>query len=239
MIVKTQAIVLHALKYGENGRILKAITAEEGLVPIFIRSVGNPKKGGINAFLEPMTRVELCYERRNGQGMASLKEIIPTNSSEIINTNIYTSAIAMFMAEVAQNVLHEEEKDLPLFELLSDWIQRLHGMDRQADIPLLYLFSLSSSLGFSPDLESKGAYFDLREGHFHDKAPAHEDYIQGDESQFLRSFLAFKADLGPRPHASNPKARSILLGHMLQYFKIHVQGFREIKSHKILAQIIS
>jgi DNA repair protein RecO (recombination protein O) len=186
-----------------------------------------------------MTRVELCYERRNGQGMANLKEIVPTNSSEIINANIYTSAIAMFMAEVAQNVLHEEEKDLPLFELLSDWIQRLNGTDKQGDIPLLYLFSLSSSLGFSPDLESKGAYFDLREGIFHGITPPHDDYIQGDECQYLRSFLEFEADLGPRPRSSNPKSKGMLLEHMLQYFKIHVQGFRDIKSHKILAQILS
>ena len=239
MIVKTRAIILHAMKYGENGRILKAMTSEEGLVPIFIRSAGSAKKGRINAYLEPMTRVELCYTRRNGTGMADLREITPLKSAELMETDVLKSSIAMFMAEVGRGIVHEEEKDQPLFELLWTWVEKLHNSKKKGDIPLLYLISLSNILGFGPDLESEGLFFDLREGLFISSPPDHVDYLEENETALFRAFLLYEAGNGSRPVLKKNDSKQRLLLQLLYYFKLHLHGFRDIKSHEILAQVLS
>jgi len=239
MIIKTRAIVLHAMKYGENGRVLKAMTEEEGMVPIFIRSVGSAKKGSITAYLEPMTRVELCHQRRPSGGMSALRELSPCSSTDLMNSSIYRSSVSIFMAEVAHGVLHEEEKDPRLFELLWNWVDTLNEGGKMGDIPIRFLLSLSFTLGFAPDSESEGPYFDLREGLFIERVPAHGDYLGQEYSTALRSYMEIE-DLGIASKTLiKPYSKAILTKHLLQYFHIHLPGFREIKSHKILAQIMS
>lgn len=231
---KSKAFILHAKKYGENGRILHVYTQEEGLVSLFVRSIGSSKRGGIGAYLEPMTRVEVCYDRRHTQSLAVLKELNPLAPEEIIRSNLIIGSVALFMAEVMHASLNEGEQDDQVFNLLWNWMDTLNTTTRYADIPVRFLISMSDVLGFSPDRYSEGQWFDLREGVFA-SVPGHRDHLTADTSRLLKQYL-HENSLGLVPVSRNH--REELLDGLLAYFKNHIPNFKEVRSHKILHAVL-
>jgi DNA repair protein RecO (recombination protein O) len=232
---KSKAFILHAKKYGENGRILHLYTQEEGMLSLFVRSVGSAKKGGIGAYLEPMTRVEVCYDKRNTHSLAVLKELNPISPEEIIRSSLIIGSISMFMAEVVHASLNEEEQDEQVFNLLWNWMDTLNTTNRYADIPVRFLISMSDVLGFSPDRYSEGDIFDLRDGVFI-SLPEHKDHLDAGTSKLLKRFLH---ETSPSLTSVTRNDRESLLDGLLSYYKNHIPNFKEVRSHSILNQVLS
>jgi DNA repair protein RecO (recombination protein O) len=104
---------------------------------------------------------------------------------------------------------------------------------------LYFLLRLTKYLGFYPDTSNFSAeYFDLMEGCFTNILPHHPLILRSKETslwaQLLKSsfdtlsFIVIKAS-----------EKRVILTAILEYYKIHIEGLIEVKSHQILEEVLN
>ncbi|NNF19015.1 MAG: DNA repair protein RecO [Flavobacteriaceae bacterium] len=239
MQVTTRAIVLSSLKYGDSSLIVKAFTESDGLKTYLLKGVLSSRKAKIKAaYFQPLMQLEVVAYHKNKGTLEHLKEVHVAYPYESLHTRMDKSAICQFLAEVLVYSLQEEEENTALFNYLQASLQWLDTHEQAANFHLLFMIELSRYLGFYPDSEGEGyPYFDLVEGHFLPDATGNL-LLSGDELFLFKAFLGIKFDALSEIRLTKTQ-RKDLLQILLQYFEIHLHGFRKPKSLAILNEVFS
>jgi DNA repair protein RecO (recombination protein O) len=130
--------------------------------------------------------------------------------------------------------------DKNLYNFLEEFIIRL---DREAGslagYPLCFTLNLAKALGFGPqnNFDSNNTFFDMLGGHFSGQPPEHPYYLGLPLSETLSHCLSITGN-GSYHLPFNQSSRNQLLMRMLEYFRLHISTFREIKSAGILAEVL-
>jgi DNA repair protein RecO (recombination protein O) len=234
---KTKAIVLHSIKQGESGRIVKLYTETYGMCSVFLRATQSKKRGSTAALYQPLTVLDMDLEFRQDR---SLQKVV---SAELITDEIghlndpMRACVAMFMAELFYRSLQEGEPSDTLFAILEGFILKL-GMDENINmIPIEFILNLALYYGIYPDMESEGNILDLREGEFTSQRPMHNEVIDGAAASALRMYRGMGFVGGASPVTR--EIRRELLEGMLLYFKIHIPHFSELKSYSVFKEVFS
>ncbi|MGM0635314.1 MAG: DNA repair protein RecO [Bacteroidota bacterium] len=234
MQVKSTAIVFSIIKYGESDLIVKCFTQENGMLSFIIKGIRKTKKGKLKtSFFQPLSILDLEYTHRNNKNLHFIKEARPAHNLYHLQTNIYKSAIAIFLAEVLNTAIQEEEANASLFAFLKSTIVELENTNNFANLHLFFLVNLTKFLGFYPDTsEIEFPYFNLTEGKFQLK-PSTEITIED------RSLQKFKAILQSSDQAikMTQKDRNQCIALILRFYEIHLSGFRSPKSYQILKEL--
>ena len=126
MLVKTEAIVLSKIEYGDHDVIVKCYTKNRGVVSYLLRGVLKSKKGNSKiAYYQPLSQLEIEENYRANQSLHFIRDVklgIPYKS---MHTHVLKSSIVMFLSEVLTSVLKEEEANLPLYGFLETSLQWL------------------------------------------------------------------------------------------------------------------
>jgi DNA repair protein RecO (recombination protein O) len=144
----------------------------------------------------------------------------------------------LFLSEVLANSIQEEEQNLALYEYLETAFIWLDLHDKVTNFHLLFLLNLTGFLGFYPDtLEIHKKGFDLLEGTFSDSI--HEKNVISNND-----FYQFKKLLGIifdtlENVAYSKDERQLVLQVIIQYFKLHLDNFRDPKSLQVLETVFS
>ncbi|MES2813178.1 MAG: DNA repair protein RecO [Bacteroidota bacterium] len=235
MLVKTKAIVLSALKYQEKSLIVKCFTQSDGLKSYFVPNAFAAKKSNQKiAYFQPLTILEIEANHKNKGTLEHFKEIrlaIPYNS---INTNIIKSTILIFLSEVLYHGIREEEKNELLFDFLESALVWLDNHDETANFHLILLLEVTKFLGFYPDdSEINFPFFDVLDGNF---TPLHGvNSLPENESLLFKKLLQLKFDGNQRIFTSTE--RQLLLKILLDYYAIHLDGFKKPKSLEVLREV--
>ncbi len=239
MQVTTNAIVLSALKYGDNSLIVKAFTATDGIKSYLLRGVLSSKKGKLKtAYFQPLMQLELVANHRNKGTLESIREAKVSYQYQSLHTDIAKNAITLFLAEMLGNSIFEEEPNPGLFQFIETALQWLDTHDKIANFHLFFLISLSRYLGFYPDTTLMNtSYFDLLEGHFTNTLSLNPILME-------TKLVHFKTLLGTNFDTihtikMNKEDRQELLQSLVLYFELHLQGFRKPKSLAILNEVFS
>jgi DNA repair protein RecO (recombination protein O) len=240
-IHSTRGIVLHHFKYSESSIIAKIYTESFGIQSYIVRGVR--KKGArIKAGLfQPLSLVELVVyykEKNNIQNLKEIKSALPFTS---IPFDINKSTIALFINEILYKCLKEEEANQATFKFLFDAIKFLDKeTQRYSDFHLLFMIKLTKYLGFFPkqNYSSENTIFDLSEGIFVKTTPQHMHFIDNPLSKTMDSFLSigFKDLQNTRIQIQN---RRILLDKFIDYYRLHIEGFDNLKSYPVLKTVFS
>ncbi len=235
MIVKTRGIVLSSLKYGDSGKIIKVYTESSGLKSFIAKSVysGKNKK---NALFIPLNQIEIIFDDRNAHQLFYFKEISQIHHYISIYQSPAKTTIALFLTEILNSVLKEEEANPALFHFLKN---SLIGFDQKetsyADFHLWFLINLTKYLGFYPNLKSGAKYFDLTNGVSSEEIPS-EFYISESELQSFEK-LVFLEFFQQNENNFNQLQRKSLLTTIIRYFELHISDFRHPKSLDVLNQV--
>ena len=245
-IVKTRAIVLHSIKYGDNSLIVKMLTEEEGLQSFMVKNVFGKKSKMKAALFQNMTLLDIVSESGNGS-LSFIKELSLTHYYKDITTNIKKSTIIFFISELLSKTITESETDTALFDFIFNsmiWLDEAE--DDYVNFPIFFAIRLSAYLGFFPNIDtySEGSCFDLLDGNF--------KQIQNDiyqmEPELSRTFYEILEvtrqcdSTGDSPSKSvsqilSLKERRLLLEHISTYYKLHVEDMRELSSYEILKTV--
>lgn len=237
MLVKTKAIVLSALKYQEKSLIVKCFTLSEGLKSYFVPSAFSLKKSNQRiAYFQPLTLIEIEANHKNKASLEYFKEVKISFPYTSITTNIFKSTIVIFLSEVLHHAIKEEEKNESLFTFLETALIWLDTHDEIANFHLILLLEVTKFLGFYPDdSDVDFPFFDIVEGNF----SLHQgmNSIDQNESLLLKKLMELKFDSDLKLFTSSE--RQIVLKILLDYYAIHLDGFKRPKSLEVLKEVFS
>ena len=239
MLTKTQAIVLHSLKYGETRLIVDMFTRSQGRQS-FIVSIPKSVKGKIKKQLfQPLTLLEIESDLRPKLQLQKLSDVRLASPFSSIPFDPNKLSISLFIAEFLYYALRSEQHNEPLFDYIVNSIQWLDAQtDRFANFHLVFLMRLSRFLGFYPNLDhyQTGDYFDLRESIFLSAPPVHRDFLHPQDAEKIQ--LMMRMDF-PTMHLfrMSHQERNRLLEVSLIYYRLHLPDFPELKSVSVLQEL--
>lgn len=240
MLVKTEAIVLGAVKYGDSSVILRTYSEEYGLLS-FIAGGVRSKKGPVKASMtQVLSVVQLVYYSKAKGQLKRIKEAsVPQPLQEVFYHPV-KSSLAMFLAEILQHVIHEEEANQTLYRYLRRAIYELDELtEGLGSFHLKFLYRLTSYLGFQPeDPLASRPYFDLLNGVYSKVEPMHAHYLNGTALlQWLNLHEVSSSFEGKAPF--DLEQRRQLLDNLILYYRLHVKDFGKLRSLEILTEVLS
>lgn len=238
MLVKTKAVVLTSLKYGEADLIVKCLT-ENGMRSYMLkRIIGSKSKKIKLAYFQPLSLLELTANHNQKGRLNSLREVRSSYLYQSVSSDIRKQSIALFLAEVLASAIREEESDSSLFEYVEAALIWLDTHDHVANFHLLFLFRLTRFLGFYPDSKHSGhEYFDLVEGSFSKTRP-HNPFLDKEKLALFRTLIGINFDEVVRL-GWNSEKRQVLLEVLLNYYEFHLPGFKTPRSLNVLKDVFN
>jgi DNA repair protein RecO (recombination protein O) len=237
MLVKTKAIVLSSLKYQEKSLIVKCFTESDGLKSYFVPSAYSNKKVNQKiAYFQPLTIIEIEANHKNKGTLEHFKEIRLAHSYHSINTDIVKSTIVIFLSEILHHAIKEEEKNQSLFSFLETALLWFDTHQETTNFHLILMMEVTKYLGFYPDLtELDFPYFDIKEGYF---TPFQSiNSLTEHETHLFKRLLQLKFDSDQKIFAGIE--RQLLLKILLDFFTLHLDGFKQPKSLDVLTEVFS
>lgn len=237
MLVKTKAIVISSIKYQEKSLIVKCLTQSDGLKSYFVPNAFAAKKSNQKiAYFQPLSLLEIEANHKNKGTLEHFKELKLSHAYQTISTDIVKSTIVIFLSEIIHHSIHEEEQNQNLFEFLESALLWLDAHDEMANFHLILMLEMTKFLGFYPDnSELDSRFFDAKEGVF--STFQGTNCISEHETFLFKKLIDLKFDSDQKVFSANE--RQILLKILLDYYTIHLDGFKKPKSLEVLKEVFA
>ena len=247
MISKTEAIVLHSIRYGDSRLIVDMFTRKYGRLS-FIVSVGRGGRSSMKKqYFQPLTLLAIEADVRPQQQLQHLRGVELLSPSQSLLSEPGKLSIALFIAEFLYYALRGEQQDSRMFDYINSslmWLDRCQN--HYANFHLVFLMRLSRFLGFFPNLSTHDhhstslasplLYFDLRAATFCIEPPPHHDYLMPEEASHIRPLM--RMDFATMHlFCLSRVERARLLEVIIRYYRIHLPAFPELRSLSVLHEI--
>lgn len=223
MLKKTAGIVINYTKFRETSIITRIFTRDLGLKTYLINGVRSNKSKTKMAHFQPLTLLDLVVYEKENANINRLSEVKLARAFHRIPFDFYRSGISMFMGEVLGKIIFDNYQNEQFFDFLFEEISSLDSENFQPGLfILLFLMKTSRFLGFEPS-DAADFYLQLP---LNQSGKAYEDK----KSYLDRLMLSGAENLPSIPG----KIKSILMDDWLLFYKIHMEGFGEVKSLAVL-----
>ena len=151
--------------------------------------------------------------------------------------DVVKSSLTLFLAEVLNRTVVEEECNSPLYHFVRKSVLELDGTKNASDFHLHFLATLTQYLGFSPHgkYSDETPEFNLMDGSFEKSVtPFHPHYLAGENAQRFSDLFFNASSL-----KLNKKNRRELLLSLLEYYRLHVSNFNILKSLEVIEQVFA
>lgn len=236
MLHKTRGIVLHNTKFSESSVVTKIYTREFGLRSFMINGVRKGKGSIRPSHLLPLNLLEMVVYHKEGHGLQRIKELRCDPQLSDLPFNVVKNSIGMFISELLNQALDDEDPNEDLFDFAESFICLL-DMEHEnlANHPLWFMVQLSRYLGFSPQKVqlSEGMVFNLEAGEFTLPQMANSSCMDLVNSAYFSQLL--HSPIEGLSNVKIPKSnRTMLLDDLILYYKIHALHGRNLRSHEVL-----
>ena len=240
MLEKTSGIVLHHFRYGETSVIARVFTREAGLQSFIIPGVRKARARIKQNVFQPLTLVELVIYRKEHGGLQHIREINCSDPWQKIPYDITRTSIAIFLAEMLSGVLKESDASPVMFDYVRESLVFLdQHPGRIVDFHLVFLLQLSSHLGFFPrsNYDAHHPYFNLQEGLYQGSYFGPELSLDQELSRQFHTLCTCPLEELERLQLKGEQ-RKALLQRIIDYYRMHLEGLKEIKSHLVLESVL-
>ena len=181
------------------------------------------------ALFQSLTLLDLVVYNKSNSSLQRISEQRCSEPYHSIPLNFKKSSIAIFLTELLSKTLREEEENKELFCFLHDSFQVLDHLENNFEnFHIHFLVRLTKHLGFA--VNSAGDIFREISSTIGDKS-----FIM-DEESVLQKII--ESNYSTTIKMSNLMRRD-LLEIILQFYRIHNEGFGQLKSTKVLFEIMS
>ncbi len=239
MLISTKAIVLSKIKYKDSDLIVKCFTEKLGVKSYMLKGVLKSKKGKLKvAYFQPLTLLQVEAEYKPNRSLHYFKEVKLLKPYKSLHTNIHKSTVVIFLSELLNSILVEEEENLGLYNYIETALMWFDDVAHQSNFHFLFLVELSKYLGFYPDKKNiTQPYFNLQEGCF-ERHCIDKFCVSEKQSQNLKLLLGTNFD-EVNKLVFDKDEKHKLLNMILVYFKLHLEGFKTPKSLEVLNSVYS
>lgn len=148
-IVKTEAVVLKSMKYGETSKIVTFYTKEFGKLNGIVKGA-RKTKSKFGASLDSMAYVLLVVYKKETGGLNLISQCDLMKSFSNIPSDLDRLVEGLKVIEIIYQVSHYEEKNYPLFKLLIGTLSALDKADKNfSSIGFAFEIKLGELLGYS------------------------------------------------------------------------------------------
>ena len=233
MLQTTKAVVLRLIKYGDRSVVLNAYTEQFGARSYLLRP---PAKGKPIA-LGPLERVELVVAEDPRRELHHVREFRVEKPYLKVPGQPPRALLLLFLQEILSRTLKEEAGDPELFSFVQELLEELDSTEDLPHFPLLVMVRMARQFGFLPGLPGTGEdCFDLREGNYFSGKCVHGEFLGKAETDALA--LLLKAEASRNPVQLPSSQRIALLENLLDYFRLHLPGFGQLKSPAVLHAVL-
>ena len=232
----THAIVLHSIKFGDAQVIIDLFTEQSGRLPFICRIPKTAKAKVKKQFFQPLTCLELNFDYRQNARLQRMRDVRIAHPFSSIPFDPYKLAISLFIEEFLYHATRNEQVNAPLFQYVEDSILWLDGCMRPVpNFHLVFMMRLSRFLGFYPNLEDRapGCFFDLRNGYFTLDRPLHPDFLMPDDAARISLLMRMNFET-MHLFAMSRADRNRCAETILDYYRLHIPNFPELKSFDVL-----
>ena len=236
MDIKTKAIVLRSLKYGESSLIVDLLTESQGRLSFMVHVSKSPKAKFRTFLFQPMTILEINFRYRERAGLQHLTDVRIATSLYGVASNPVKTTVMLFLAEFLYYVTRDEQLNSPLFVYIeSSLLWYDSAKTDYANFHLVFMMRLSRFVGFFPNLDDyvPGEYFDLREGRFTAVAPLHKNFLQPAEASVINTLMRMNYE-SMHLFRMNHDDRNHITETILVYYRLHVPSMPELHSFEVL-----
>lgn len=238
---KTQAIILHAVKYSENSLIVHAYTREYGRMAYVVNGSKSKKSALRGSMLQALTVLELEIDYNPKKELQRIKESRLAYAFSSIPYEPAKNALAIFMAELIYRSLREPHADPDLFDFLVHSVCQLDETESGlGNFHLSFLIQFSHHMGFAPQHNDyiENAHFDLQNGIFTTQIQAFGQYLNKFDSHIFASLCKINYN-NMATYKLSKEDKKAQLEHLLSYYKLHVPHFSHIKSLDVMYQLFN
>jgi DNA repair protein RecO (recombination protein O) len=239
MEVKTKAIVLRTVKYGESRIIVDLLTREAGRVSMVCQLTKSGNGKIKKQLLQPMTMLDVAFDYRKNISLQHFQDLRIGQVYRSLLFDPYKLSITLFLAEFLIYATRDETDNRQLYDFIETSLLWLDNADGGfANFHLVFMLRISLFIGFYPNLDDyhEGCWFDLREGCFTPLRPSHNDCLKPDEAARMRTIMRMSLDnmhLFRMSRVERNRCAEIIL----YYYRLHQSDFPELRSIEVLKEL--
>ncbi len=236
MQVSDKAIVLQNIRHGDKKFILKLYSKQHGIITTIV-AVGNSSKSKIkSSTILPLTLVDIEFIIRQNKDIYLLTEMTCYKVLPHISTSFSKLSIAQFLNEILIKSLKEQSGNEHLYGFVESCLILLNDLESNfTNLHLYFLSELTKYLGFEPqnNYSAQTPFFDCRAGCFSSTYLIAPFGLNNEDSKYFSEFLKSNAMLISLSNAQ----RQMILNVLLDYYKLHLPEFNDVKSLEVLREI--
>ncbi len=235
MLIKTQAFLLSVIKYNDHDAIVKTYTREAGFLTFFIKSLyKNTRKNLKKPLFQPNSILNIVATHRQQKTMEYIREVSIAYHYKNLFFDFDKLNQSTFLREILINVLqNDNQPNLQLFDFIVQSFKKMDQQPMDPDFHIKFLFQLTGYLGFLPDFETQGEYFDIAAGIFTSDLSKINNFFDKQQTSVFYKVLGMIFASKKLEKLSNFE-RQIALKLILIYYQFHLESFKEPKSLQIL-----
>lgn len=238
MEVETRGLVLHTLRYNDTTLIADVLTESDGFRGFAVRVSSARRSTGRHRLFQPLSRLRLCWDEHGRSRLPRPRGVegVPWATIPYAPNK---AAVALFLAEFLRAALRGEPPQPQLFSYVwqsLDWLDT--STSHYANFHLVFLLRLSRFLGFYPNIEGyrDGAFFDMISSTFTLQHPPHPHYVEPALAAHLPTLMRMEYG-NMRVFRFSGAERSRLLAFVVDYYRLHVPSFPELRSLAVLRDV--
>jgi DNA repair protein RecO (recombination protein O) len=152
-IIRTEAVVLRSLDYGETSQIVTLLTRERGKLGVMAKGARRTKSQ-FGATLQPMAYTQVVFYYKPTRELQILSESSHVESFHQLRRNLETITIGLRIVELVDAIVEEEDPQPEVFGLAVQALRRLNRTEqRAANLWPFVQLRLAELLGIAPSIE--------------------------------------------------------------------------------------
>ena len=220
--IKTKGIVLSFIKYKETSIICKIFTQKLGLQSYLVRGI-RTKRSKI-ALYQPLTILDLVVTHKATHSLHHIAEANIYQPYFSIPFAIKKTVIVLFLSEILSKTLREEGKNEELYYFLENsFVFFDQKEENYANFHIQFILKLTTYLGIGVET---GEIFFKQLGTHEVHSTHNQDLIDRLISESYDNFIPL-----------NQHSRNLIIQQTLYFYRLHIDGFGELKSLAVLRNI--
>ena len=152
-ILRTEAVVLRSLDYGETSQIVTLFTREKGKLGVMAKGARKPKSS-FGATLQPMSYTQVVFYYKPTRTLQTLSESSHVESFHALRRDLRSITVGLRIVELVEALMEEEDAQPEVFALLVRALRRLNaGEARVTNLWPYVQLQLAQLLGVAPAVE--------------------------------------------------------------------------------------
>ncbi len=247
MIVRTEAIALRSVDYGETSQIVTLYTKRMGTVAVMAKGARGARSR-FGSALQPMSHLQAVFYYKSSREVHSLSEASHMSVFKQLRRDIGRLSMGLRIVETVGTLMPRPESNEDAFQTILDVLTRLDVEDGHwANLLPYFQLQLSAVMGFAPVLDKEqieqvgtsGGYIQLEDGSAVTSKPP-VPAIPASRQAVRALGVMLHADLSTilRMNVAPPLLDE--LGEIVEtYLNYHVIDFRQSRSKRVFENMRS